>query len=258
MSTPYVPLVQGDRLTAEDWNRVQLAAQEELAQVEAQLEALMARSAAVEAQLAAGLVTPRTQGPWLAEPTDGATWTACAYPAEVCSHTLLEQPTLSFTLRRSALVQLDATVEVQLGVQRYAQFIVGSGGLFAPARVPQATNAGLGRTLHQQHLPAYTEGWTHTREGVTHRSQNDWPTLASWPVWLEYHDAFLRQHGRWPLCGELMDGATEQVLEESVELPAGDYTVTLAFFAGAGYPSNEKGAPTQWRNLTLRAVAWNL
>lgn len=139
-------------------------------------------------------------------------------------------PQMTLKLETAGLVQLHASWVTynSSGNWIWGQFIVGSGGKYAPVRTEMAYSA------------TYAGDWG--VNGFTYSPPfRPWfPTAATWQTWLDYNWSFYNSNSyRWPLAGVSVHQSSHMAVshQDCVELPAGTYTVQMGF-SGTAYIAN--------------------
>lgn len=248
MAEPWIKKSANDVLTSDDWNNLQVNMRE-------QLEALAARVSQSLTQLdqrvtqLQGMIfkaTGSSPAPAPAPPTTfnvrGETFDSGLWLSNSNRWTEISEGQLHLSLAVTSLVRLRAEAHVSLSSSHSfpikALFVLKQGNKSAPARL----NPRLPQNSYSNPNPNYV--WPGE------------PSAATWSAWLDYHTA-----NAWPvgspgrtLIRSGYNYTSPLYMNETVELPPGEYDVRVAYFLDVGQSYfNYQDAPFL-RNLTLRAT----
>lgn len=233
MAEPWVKRNIGELLTSAAWNDMQSQARDELLAVDKKIAAAITRveNKGLEGQDASARVhvaymKPGAEG----TPFDGGQWSGGGVKLTGNGFDVwraIPTPSLSLSLTSRCHILLRAEAYSQFSTDYggfnhlLLQFILKQGSKRAPARVD----------------PSYIP----SSSSYTYK----WPgelTAQSWQAWLDYHDACYQQStGFWPVGGpnravNFALGTAVQndcrgpvSLEESIELPPGEFEVQVGF-----------------------------
>lgn len=228
MSEPYIRRKSGELLSSAVWNRMQVLAREDVARVQARVDAAKAaldarpgvEEATSEALRKGGVTVVETVGAGgqVSLPPGPGYW---AYDDDWDGRILGTSsvaPILKFSTQRTSQVALCAVVRCPSlqGSGVRLQFLLRSGtGAYGPVSVPRFPLWGPGLATSQ-----YTR-----------------PVLSSpedWSAWLEYHWKRPGRGGGWPACGTSVSDPSGTandryaVHSEVIQLPVGDWSVQIA------------------------------